>query len=104
MSAPPSLLGLTKFYQLLILGGGRDSKVTSFPEIGRVYQRVQKEAREHGKEATAFRYWRAIEAFRKRCHAKVIKDPKGRNPQTERPAAIEAFLERAKWRHHDQIT
>ena len=68
--------------------------MTSFPEIGRVYKRVREEAAKHGKEATTYRYWQAIDAYRKRCHSKVAKDPKARDPQTERAAAIEVYLER----------
>ena len=71
--------------------------MTSFPEIGRVYKRVRKEAAEHGKEATTYQYWAAITVFRKRCHSKVIKDPKGRRPETERPAELEAYLERERY-------
>ena len=70
--------------------------MTSFPEIGRVYKRVRKEAEKDGKTATTYQYWQAIDAFRKRCHAKVIKDPKGRNPETARPAELEAYLERKR--------
>ena len=70
--------------------------MTSFPEIGRVYKRVRKECEKNGKEATPYQYWAAIMAFRKRCHSKVIKDPSGRRPETERPAELEAYLERMR--------
>ena len=70
--------------------------MTSFPEIGRLYSRVRREAARDGKKATTYQYWKAIEAYRKRCHAKVIKDPKGRDPATERASVIEVFLERGR--------
>lgn len=70
---------------------------TSFPEIGRCYEKVRREELRSGKKATAYQYWKAISGLRKRCHAKVVKDPKGRDPATERAAAIEAYLERMRF-------
>jgi len=70
--------------------------MASFPEIGRIYRRVRKEAENNGKTATSYQYWKAINAFRKRCHSKVVRDPKGRDPATQRPAELEAYLERRR--------
>ena len=71
--------------------------MTSFPEIGRLYRRVRKEAESHGKEATPYQYWKALAKLRKRCHSKVAKDPKGLRPETERPAQLEGYLERMRY-------
>ena len=69
----------------------------SVPEIGRLYRRVRREAAADGKKATAHRYWKATEALRKRSHAKVARDAKGSDPASERPAIIEAYLERMRY-------
>ncbi len=70
--------------------------MTSFPEIGRVYKRVRREAAERGKEATTYQYWRAIEAFRRRVHSIAKKDPKERDPATQRASELETYLEGAR--------
>jgi len=75
--------------------------MTSFPEIGRIYKRVRKEAAKDGKEATAYQFWKAINKFRKSCHSKVVKDPKGNRPETERPAQLEMYLEGVRYAKQD---
>ena len=74
-----------------------DDNHFSVPEIGRAVRRARRLAQAEGKAWSPYKTWQTLTGLRKRCHAKVQKDPKGRDPSTERPAAIESYLERMRY-------
>ena len=78
------------------VGGLKDDHHFLYPEVGRAIRRARRIALAEGKTFTPYQAWRTLDNLRKRCHSKTIKDPKGRRPETERPAALEGYLERRR--------